>query len=193
MTTDAGDPELAAMMGRGSGSAFDALFLRHEGAVRRLGVAILRDPDAADDLVQETFLQAWRHRTRYASERASVKTWLLAIARNQAIDLVRVQARHAGLVEAARGVARVAAGFPDSLSETVSRDEVARLHAVLGGLPSAQQRALLLAHWGGLTHEEVALCTGVALGTVKGRLRLGGQTMAQRLEPGRRRVDAAAA
>lgn len=186
MTPDVEDKRLAAMMVLGSGPSFDLLYLRHAGAVRRLGVAILHSPDAADDLVQDTFLQLWRDRARYSSERASVRTWLLAIARNRAIDVVRAQARHARLVEAARGAARIAVHAPDPLTETVSRDEVARLHATLAHLPSAQRRTLVLAYGGGLTHEEVATRTAVPVGTVKSRLRLGQQSIARRLEPGRR-------
>ena len=186
MIAEIADVELAEMMGLGSGPALDELFLRHAAAVRRIGVAILHNPDAADELVQETFLQAWRHRARYSSERASVKTWIFAIARNQAIDAVRAQARHTRLVEAARALRRIAPRPTCPLDETISRDEMARVRAALALLPRVQRRALVLAYWGGLSHAEVAQRTGVPLGTVKSRIRLGGQSIARRLEPWRR-------
>lgn len=186
MTVDSDDTELAAMMVLGSGRAFDLLYLRHAAAVRRLGVSMLHSRDAADDLVQDTFLQLWRDRGRYSPERASVRTWMLAIARNRALDLVRAQARHARLVDASRGLARIAVRPPDQLTATIASDEVARLHAMLADLPSAQRRAIVLVYGGGLTHTEVAQRTGVPLGTVKGRIRLGQLSIARRLEAGRR-------
>ena len=186
MTVDSDDTELAAMMVLGSGRAFDLLYLRHAATVRRLGVSMLHSRDAADDLVQDTFLQLWRDRGRYSAERASVRTWMLAIARNRALDLVRAQARHARLVDASRGLARIAVRPPDQLTATIARDEVARLHAMLADLPAAQRRAIVLVYAGGLTHTQVAQRTGVPLGTVKGRIRLGQLSIAQRLEAGRR-------
>ena len=186
MVSDADDARLVALMLRGSVPAFDLLYLRHASAVRRLGLSILRSPDAADDLVQETFLQVWRHRDGYAPERASVKTWMFTIARHRAIDMARAQARQARMVDAARGVARIAPPAPDALAEAVAREENALLHAALAHLPAAQRRTLMLAYGGGLTQQEVARRTGVPLGTVKSRLRLGQQSIARRLEPGRR-------
>lgn len=180
-----GDAELATMVAGGSRHAFDLLYLRHAGAVRRVGVAILSSPEAAEDLVQETFLELWRHRGRYSSERAPVRAWLLVIARTRAIDVMRARARHARRVDAAREGAHIAIHPPDPLDETLSRDEVARLHAALAGLPSAQRQTMVLAYGGGLTNEEVARRTGVPLGTVKSRLRMGQKRIAACLEPER--------
>jgi RNA polymerase sigma-70 factor (ECF subfamily) len=178
--------ELAAMMVLGSGRAFDMLYRRHAGAVRRVGVAVLHSADAADDLVQETFLELWRHRAGYAPERASMRTWLLSIARNRALDVVRAGARQARAVEAAQASALIPLSSSDALTETLARDQAARLHEALACLPPVQRRTLVLVYGGGLTHEEVARRTGVPLGTVKTRVRLGRRTIARRLEPGDR-------
>jgi len=194
VTADADhDDELARMMVLGSGRAFDLLYVRHATAVRRLGVSMLRSLDAADDLVQETFLQLWRHRAGYVAQRAALRTWVLAIARNRAIDMARAQARHARRIEAARELVRVANDSSDPLTETVSRDEVSRLRAALAHLPSAQRRTLVLAYGGGLTHPQVAQCTGVPVGTVKSRLFFGRRSIARHLEPGRRLERSSAA
>ena len=176
------DAALAEMMALGSGGAFQSLYLRHATAVRRLGVSMLRNLDAADDLVQETFLQLWRHRARLVSERAAVRTWVLTIARNRAIDMARAQARHVRRVEAAKELARMADDSLDPLTETVFRDEVSQLRSALARLPAAQRRTLVLAYGGGLTHEQVARRTGVPVGTVKSRLFFGRQRIARHLE-----------
>lgn len=191
--TQAEDTRLLAHMVLGSVGAFDRLFLRHGGGVRAFGVSMLHSPDAADDLVQETFMQVWRHRDRYSPERASVRAWIFGIARYRAIDLTRTQARHDRLAEAARGDAHLAPAVPDALTETVARDEAVRLRAALADLPTAQRRTLVLAYGGGLSHRELAHRTGVPLGTVKGRLRMGKQGVAQRLDPERRSASGPAA
>jgi RNA polymerase sigma-70 factor, ECF subfamily len=69
------------MMVRDSSGAFDRLYLRHASAVHRLRMAILASPEAAEEVVQETFLQLWRRGATYSPERASMRTWLLTIAR----------------------------------------------------------------------------------------------------------------
>ena len=184
MTNEADDKDLVAMMVLGSDRAFELLYLRHAGAVRRLGVKILRSREAADDLVQDTFLQLWRQRARYRSEQGSVSTWLYTIARNRAIDALRARVTAASVTEAARELALSAAPQSDPLAQTILRDEVVWLHAELAHLPSDQRQTVVLAYGGGLTHEEVAQRTGVPLGTVKSRIRIGKQRLARRLEPG---------
>ena len=184
MTKEADDKDLVAMMVLGSDRAFELLYLRYAGAVRRLGVDILRSPEAADDLVQDTFLRLWRQRARYSSAQGSVRTWLFTIARNRAIDALRARVGAASVIEAARELALSAAPQSDPLAQTILRDEVAWLHAELAHLPFAHRQTVVLAYGGGLTHEEVAQCTGVPLGTVKSRIRMSKQRMARRLEPG---------
>lgn len=185
------DAQLAALMAAGSARAFDVLYRRHAHAVHGVAASILRDRDRAEDLVQEAFLELWRSRRGRASGRAPVQAWLLAVARNRSIDVLRAQARDSRRLDAARQLARAAEGqTPDPPVATISRDESRRLRAALATVPPLQRRSLVLAYGGGLTHEEVAQRTGVPVGTVKSRLRLGQARIARRLGTGPRTAAA---
>jgi len=177
------DAALVAMVVLGNEHALGVLFDRHAGAVGRVGASILRGSEAVDDLIQETFLAVWRHADRYEAVQGPVTTWLLTIARRKAIDGLRTQVRRARLAEASGAVARLAASPPGPLAQVIAEDEKRRIRAALAHLPSAQRRALLLAYWGGLTQEQVSHRSGVPVGTVKSRIRLGQKKIARGFEP----------
>src|SRR6476646_1069092 len=141
LSMDASDVELAAMLGLGNVVAFDLLFLRYAASVRRIGLALLGNEHAADDLVQETFLRLWRHRARYAPARGPLGSWLFAIARNEALSQVRNEGRHSQRIAAAGELARLAEHSPDALTEAIGRDEGARVRAAVDHLPSDQRMA----------------------------------------------------
>jgi RNA polymerase sigma-70 factor, ECF subfamily len=176
------DATLAVEMAGGSSEAFDELYRRHVAAVRHVGSLILGDDEAADDVAQEAFLRLWLTRRVYDRGLGTIRTWVLAIARNRAIDVVRTRFRQARVVDDARQTARWEEHAPDALTEALVRDRSAELHLALAELPQAQRLALVLAFGGGLSHREVARRTGTPLGTVKGRLRLGQQRMALRMD-----------
>jgi RNA polymerase sigma-70 factor (ECF subfamily) len=178
------DAALVAMVVRGSERALGLLYDRHVGAVQRMGGSILWNAEATQDLVQDTFVALWRHGERYSSARGSVRSWLLTIARNRAIDALRAQEKDRRRVEAAHEAARVALPLAGPLAEVIARDEAGRLRAALAEISPAQHDALLLAYWGGLTHEEVAHRTEVPLGTAKSRIRVGQEGLARLLDPG---------
>jgi RNA polymerase sigma-70 factor (ECF subfamily) len=133
---------------------------------------ITGDRASAEDVVQEAFLGAWRNAARYADARGSVKTWLLSIVHHRAIDAVRRRRPTTELPETDAGVPAQLV-IPDTwteISASLDRDSV---RAALDTLPAVQRNAIELAYFGGLTQSEIAARTGVPLGTVKGRMRLG--------------------
>jgi RNA polymerase sigma-70 factor (ECF subfamily) len=133
---------------------------------------ITGDRAAAEDVVQEAFLGAWRNAARYADARGTVRTWLLSIVHHRAIDAVRRRRATTELPD-------TDASLPDSLTMPDTWTEVelgldrAAVQAALVTISDVQREALELAYFGGLTQTEIAARTGVPLGTVKGRLRLG--------------------
>jgi RNA polymerase sigma-70 factor (ECF subfamily) len=133
---------------------------------------ITGDRASAEDVVQEAFLGAWRNAARYADARGSVKTWLLSIVHHRAIDAIR---RRRPTVELPDG----AAPLPESLTLPDTWTEVEReldretVIAALSSISEVQREAIELAYFSGLTQTEIAERTGVPLGTVKGRIRLG--------------------
>ena len=175
------DVELLRLHCSGDERAFAVLFHRHADAVHRLGVAMLRD-GAADDLVQDTFLRLWRVGRQYSPAKGSPRTWLLAIARNRALDLIRASGASDRMIDAVGDLAAVAPAPPDLATEYASREDAARLRARLSEIPSAQRRALALVYLGGLSHGDVARRIGIPLGTVKSRVRLGKHAVAAGLD-----------
>ncbi|MEU8528229.1 MULTISPECIES: RNA polymerase sigma factor [Streptomyces] len=157
-----GDPEIAV-----------AFVRRFQRTVFGVAVAVLGDPQLAEDIAQQTFERAWRHAQVYDSRRGSVKTWLTTIAHNLAIDAVR--ARRAG---------PVAPEDLDALLDLVSdadtperralADETSdRVRAALATLPREQARTLVMAGIYGMTAREIAGLEHIPLGTAKSRIRAG--------------------
>lgn len=173
-------------MADGDESALAALYDGWAERVHTLANWILKDPDEAEDVVEETFWQAWRTAGRYDSKRGASSTWLIMIARSRALDRLRSRRRWADLSTApgnAGMLRETTSGLgvktPDAHSESVERE--AALAAALDGLPPDQRRVVDLAFFGGLSHAEIAEQTAEPLGTVKTRIRLAMQKLRQRL------------
>jgi RNA polymerase sigma-70 factor (ECF subfamily) len=187
----AGMPEdraraLLHRMAEGDEAALGTLY--DEWAERVHGVAfwILKDGDDAEDVVEETFWQAWQTASQYDGRRAAGPTWLMMIARSRAIDRLRSRRRRADWIAApsTSGVLLENASAqhhesPDARPEIAERRAI--LAAALGDLPPDQRQALELAYFGGLSHAEIAAETAQPLGTVKTRIRLAMQKLQQRL------------
>jgi RNA polymerase sigma factor (sigma-70 family) len=154
------DPEAAAGFVR-----------RFQARVYGLALTIVRDRATAEDVAQETFVRAWKQAASYDPRRGRVLPWLLAIARNRAIDVTRLRTSEPldpNLVTARLEVEREARGGAD---ESARVDEREALREALADLPAEQRRALVLAVYFGRTAGEISEQDGVALGTVKWRIR----------------------
>lgn len=155
-----GDPELAV-----------AFVRRFQRTVFGVAVAVLGDPQLAEDVAQQTFERAWRHAQVYDPRRGSVRAWLTAIAHNLAIDAVR--ARRAGPIapEDLEGLLGVVTETPER--RALADDSAERVRRAVAELPREQARALVMAGIYGMTAREVAESEGVPLGTAKTRIRTG--------------------
>jgi RNA polymerase sigma-70 factor (ECF subfamily) len=139
---------------------------------------MLKSADDVEDVVEETFWQAWRQSRRYTPERGSVQTWVLTIARTRALDRLRATRRlreesiddatSAG--EASSDGAPVSASNPPLDAEHAERSRL--VIAALAGLPAEQREAVELGYFRGLSQSEIAERTGQPLGTIKTRMRL---------------------
>jgi RNA polymerase sigma-70 factor (ECF subfamily) len=166
------DARLMAALRAGEMAALDALYSRYHGAAFATALALLRETAAAEDVVHDAFLRAWRSAASFQAERGSLRAWLMTVVRNTAIDHLR--ARQLAMRPQPR-LAAVADGGSDAdpLATVAIASEARRLREAMAGLPEAQRLVLELAFFAGLTHGEIAARTGAPLGTVKGRLRLG--------------------
>jgi len=162
--------------------ALDLLYEQYGAMAFSIAFRITGDRSAAEDVVQDAFLGAWRNAGRYAGARGSVRTWLLSIVHHRAIDAIR---RRRPTVE----LPASEAGLPDSLTlpdawgDVELRLDREAVQVALTRISDVQREAIELAYFGGLTQTEIAERTGVPLGTVKGRLRLGLQGMRAALLP----------
>jgi RNA polymerase sigma-70 factor (ECF subfamily) len=167
------DEDLMPLVERKDATAFEIVYDRHGGAAYSLAYRIVGDRGTAEDVTQEAFLSVWRSGARFDRTRGSVRTWLLGVVRNRAIDALRRQATRAPTVELE--LDRLPDRSPTAqLTDTEAlRHEAAReVRGALAALPADQLKVIELAYFGGLTHSEIAQALGMPLGTVKGRMRL---------------------
>ena len=164
------DETLLAGLGSGDAEAAAALIRRFQGRVYGLALTIVGDPAAAEDVAQETFIRAWRHAEAYDARRGRVSTWLLSIARNIAIDALRMR-RSEPLDPQALLALQTSSTDPRPDEQGIVASELARLRTALIDLPVEQQRALVLAALYGRTAREISELEEVPLGTVKTRIR----------------------
>jgi RNA polymerase sigma factor (sigma-70 family) len=160
------DETLLAGLGSGNAEAAAAFVRRFQGRVYGLALTMLRDPDLAEEVAQETFVRAWRHAATYDARRGRVPTWLLTIARNVAIDRARV--RSATPVDPDVIASELELADGDAALDLPERQ---RVRQAVGALPDDQRRALVLAMYAGRTALEISELDGVPLGTVKTRVR----------------------
>ncbi|MGH7328196.1 MAG: RNA polymerase sigma factor [Polyangiaceae bacterium] len=125
---------------------------------------MLRSPDEAQDCVHDVFLRIWQNPDSYRAERGSLRSFLLACVRNEALGRRRAAARHRAIEE------RATMYEPSVEFQITDHVEAARVRRALEGLPPEQRRALELAYFGGLTHREIATTLGEPLGTIKSRV-----------------------
>jgi RNA polymerase sigma-70 factor (ECF subfamily) len=166
------DATLLVQARAGNSAAFATLYDRHAAAAYGLARRMLHNPTGAQDVVQEAFLSLWRT-DGYRPEKGSLRNFLLAIVRNRALDALRKD-RHRSARECSDDMVAARLAAVDRTEDEVERRETLRLlRAALITLPDAQQRALDLAFFGGLSSNEIALQLDEPLGTIKGRIRLG--------------------
>ena len=181
-----GDEDLMPLVERKDPAAFEVLYDRHGGAAYSLAYRIVGDRVAAEDVTQEAFISAWRSGARYDRARGSVRTWLLGVVRNRAIDALRRESTRAPALSLDADVAPVrepaAQEFTDV--EALRREAAREVRGVLAQLPDDQLKVVHLAYFGGLSQSEIAEALGMPLGTVKGRMRLAMEKMRAKLAEG---------
>jgi RNA polymerase sigma-70 factor (ECF subfamily) len=174
----------AALLRRGDPAALSAVIGRYQHRLYRYLVRLVRDPAAADDLFQQTWLHAIREIGRF-DRRRNFDTWLVAIAHTAAIDLLR---RRAG-VPLEDEEPRLAAPEPDALASAIASERAAILAAEMAELPALHREALTLRFEEGMKLEEIAEVTRAPLSTVKSRVQRGLAALRQRMTAHWRKED----
>jgi RNA polymerase sigma-70 factor (ECF subfamily) len=178
------DEEVMQLVQRGDPRAFELLYDRHAGAAFSLAYRIVGKRSTAEDVVQEALLSIWRSRLRYDQTRGSVRTWILGIVHNRAIDGIRRAAVHDRRRETLDVVEERHEAPERTDVEVARREEARNVRGALETLPAEQRRAIELAYFGGFTQTQIAELLGEPVGTVKGRMRLGLDKMRRELVGG---------
>ena len=175
------DEELMQLAGEGDARAFETVYDRHGGAAFSLAYRITGNRGIAEDAVQEALISLWRSGARYASERGSVRSWILGIVHNRTIDVVRRNVVHQKRRASDEGIEETHEAAERTEVEATRRDEARTLRAAIDELPSEQERVIELSYFGGFTHTEIAEMLEMPVGTVKGRMRLGLEKLRRQL------------
>jgi RNA polymerase sigma-70 factor, ECF subfamily len=181
---DLADEEVMQLVQRGDPRAFELLYDRHGGAAYSLAYRIVGRQAAAEDVVQEALLSIWRSRQRYDKTRGSVRTWILGIVHNRAIDGLRRSSVHDRRREQLDVVEDRFEARERTDVEAARRDEARSVRGALEALPTDQRKTIELAYFGGFTQSEIAKMTGEPVGTIKSRMRLGLEKMRRQLAEG---------
>ena len=160
---------LLAAIAKGDKAAFERLYGATRAKLYGVLLRILGRPELADDVMQETYLKVWQMAGRFDPTVASPITWMVAIARNRAIDIVRKKADVS--VEDSPEALGVAADTPPPLARREMTEELRRLLGCLGKLDPEKQRIVLLAYYSGWSREQLSHKLDIPVNTIKTWLR----------------------
>ena len=167
------DEELMQLVQNGEVDAFEVIFDRHASAAFSLAYRMCGRRASAEDIVQDAFLSLWRSGSGYDPRRGSVRSWVLSVVHNRAIDAMRRVGSKAGRDVPDDGIAERLPARDATDAEVERRDDARKVRTALDDLPPDQRRVIELAYFGGFTHNEIAEMLDLPPGTVKGRMRLG--------------------
>src|SRR4026208_497789 len=155
--SNAEDVALIRRMCDADETALGALYDRRMRPLYSLVVHLLKDPDEAEDVVEETFWQAWRKASSYEPSRGAVSTWLLTIGRRRAWDRLRARGRRREeSITQIVGLADLESPAPDPLQVTEGSERRSQVLAALRELPAEQREVLELGYFQGLSQTEIA-------------------------------------
>ena len=157
--------EMVASIRGGHEQAMAQLYDRYSSIVYSVALRVLGDTGAAEDVLQDVFMQLWRKPESLDANRGSLAAWLAVIARHRAIDVLRKRKPETDISE-------VMIALDLDLEEEAGRKlAIEKVRKALAGMPAEQRKAVELAFFEGLTHSEIAAKSGEPLGTVKTRIR----------------------
>ena len=167
----------AAVMGQVAKKDEAALAQLYDGTskiVYAMALRVLRDPSAAEDITIDVYLQVWRNAASYDSLRGEVVPWLATLTRSRAIDHLRARkARRAEFEDSVDEIADLRDSRPSPEVDCMAARQARLVRTAVGDLSPEQREPIELAYFLGLSHSEIAARTGLPLGTVKTRIRLG--------------------
>ena len=175
------DATLILRIAKAETGALEELYDRYNRLVFSVALAILSDPSAAEEVTLDVFVRVWKGASTYQTERAKVSTWLAAITRHHAIDVLRGQ--RSKLDQKSLYLNDLPwqkeSDLPNPQEDTENKMQRARIRQAIEELPADQREALMLAYFKGYSHRQIADLLEEPLGTIKTRIRLAMQKLKQ--------------
>jgi RNA polymerase sigma-70 factor (ECF subfamily) len=184
------DQELLRRISEKQDRALSDLYDRYAKLLYGMALTILHDTDEAEDVLQEVFVQVWKKASLYQPELGAPKNWLVRIAHNRAINLLRSRRNRQKQSEVSISndsdkqspeVAKLDSG-DNPLVDVVRQSETESIGRALATLPEEQRILVELAFYQGYSHSEMAEKLSLPLGTVKTRIRSGIQALRGQLK-----------
>ncbi len=154
-------------------SALSLLYDRYAKIIYTIAYRILNSPEESEEIVLDVFTQVWRIAKNYQSQKGRVDTWLFMITRSRALDRLRSQARAGKAITASKDALIMRSHSDSPEKDVLIQERSIYVKACLDQLPADQRLVLELAYFKGLSHSQIAAETGISLGTIKTRIRLG--------------------
>jgi RNA polymerase sigma-70 factor (ECF subfamily) len=160
---------LLAAVAKGDQAAFERLYIATKAKLYGVTLRILRRSDLADEVIQETYLKIWHNAGTFDPRVASPITWMVAIARNRSLDLIRKKSEAS--IEDEPAAMEVAGDEPNPLARREMTEELRRLLGCLGHLEEDRRRMVLLAYYSGWSRDQLAAEFEAPANTIKTWLR----------------------
>jgi RNA polymerase sigma-70 factor (ECF subfamily) len=171
------DAMLVSAIRSGDEQAMAQLYERYSPIVYSVALRVLGDTGAAEDVLQEVFMQLWRSPDVFDATRGSLPGWLAVITRNRAIDSLRKRRPETDITDVVVSIE------PDLIGGAELSRALEKIREALAGMAPPQRSALEMAFFEGLTHAEIAEKTSEPLGTIKTRIRAGLLTLRKAFNP----------
>jgi RNA polymerase sigma-70 factor (ECF subfamily) len=167
------DATLVHRLLQGDVSAFEQLYDRHSRPIYSLVLRILQQAGTAEEVVQDVFLQLWRNAARYDVSRGPFVPWLFTLARNRALDTLRLKGERQRRREDQTEELPPIASVPQYEQQLDEKRRAETVRTLMASLNPQQKKAIELAYFEGLSHSEIAAALKEPLGTVKSWIRNG--------------------
>ncbi len=184
---ESGSPALIAAIGAGDTDALERLYDVNSPMIYALLLRLLGNPEDAQEVLQEVFLQAWQRAGSFDPRRGNEIAWLISIARSRGID--RLRSRRTRSIRESEAGREISIRTGDvvreqGLDDAIVSEQQKEMRAALAGIPDAQRLPLELAYFNGMSQSEIAEHLGEPLGTIKTRMQLGMKKLRDRLSGG---------
>ncbi len=179
------DVELMEAIKESSAEALESLYDRYSGVLKAIVMRVLHNDTESDDLLQEVFVEIWNQAHHFSAEKGKPLGWMVTLTRRRAIDRLRKKQSYQRVEERLRleTEQQPEAWIHDTIDAELEQSDTRRLLAqMLSHLPPAQQQAIDLAFYKGMSQREIAAHTGIPLGTIKTRIELGLKKLGEALK-----------